>query len=298
MDKYNRNYLLLVQKKDGTTLQIKRPFTVEFDIHRNSLSSANVASFRIYNLAPNNRSQIRKDQFDWGDLRTISFAAGYGDNLSLAFGGNISQAWSVREGTNMITQIESYDGGFAYINAVTGQSFPAGTPQSTVIDTLVKSLPGATPGSIGTFVGQISKGNSYNGSTTDILTQITGGGFFIDNGKAHCLNDNECLSGDVPLINAQSGLLGTPVKEATFINFDMLFEPSLRVAQLVNLQSQTAEADFNGTHKVLSLKHTGTISEAVCGNAITTVGLLPGVFVNAANDGTNRDVPTTVVPDE
>lgn len=284
MDKYNRNYILLIEKKDGTLLRVTRPFTVEFDIHRNSLSSANVASIRVYNLSPNNRGQIRKDQFDFGDLRSITFAAGYGDNLSLAFKGNISQAWSVREGTNMVTQIESYDGGYAYINAVTNDQFPKDTPQSSILDSLVKNLPGVSVGAIGSYEGQISRGNSYNGSTTDILNQITGGGFFIDNGKANCLNDDECLEGDIPLVNAQSGLLGTPVKESTYINFDMLFEPSLRVGQLIELQTLTSD-NFNGTHKVLSLKHHGMISEAVCGVAITSVGLLPGVFTPIPQEG-------------
>lgn len=284
MDKYNRNYILLVQKKDGTILRIARPFTVEFEIHRNSLSSANVASIRVYNLSANNRSQIRKDQFDFGDLRTIQFAAGYGDNLSVAFAGNITQAWSVREGTNMITQIESFDGGYAYVNAVTSDQFPAGTPQSSIIDSLVSNLPGTTKGAVGSYPGQIARGNSYSGSTTDILGQITGGGFFIDNGKVNCLNDNECIESSIPLINAKSGLLGTPVKESTYINFEMLFEPSLKVAQLIQLESQTAD-NFNGTHKVLSLVHRGMISEAVCGDATTRVGLLPGTFVTVPATG-------------
>lgn len=277
MDKYNRNYLLLIEKKDGTTLKITLPFTVEFDIHRNSLSSANTCSIRIYNLSLDNRSQIRKDQFDFADLRTISFAAGYGDRLSLAFSGNISQAWSVREGSNMITQIECYDGGYAYVNAITGNQFPSGTSESSIIDSLASSLPGITRGAIGSYPGEISRGNSYSGPTVDILRDITGGGFFIDNGKAHCLNDNECIESGIPLINSESGLLGTPIKEQTYINFDILFEPSLKVGQLIQLESSTAD-HFNGKHKVLSIKHRGMISEAVCGQAITSVGLLPGIF--------------------
>lgn len=281
MDKYNRNYILLIQKKDGTTLQIKRPFTVEFDIHRNSLSSANVCQIRVKNLAPNNRKQIRHNQYDWGDQRTIAFQAGYGDNLSLAFMGNITQAWSVREGVDMVTQIECFDGGYAYVNAVTNNQYPKNTPQSSIIDSLVSSLPGVTKGAIGSYPGQIARGNSYSGSTTNILGDVTGGGFFIDNGKANCLNDGECIDTAIPLINAASGLLGTPVLEEQYINLEMLFEPSIRVGQLVQLESQT-ESFFNGTHKVLSIKHRGIISDAVCGTAITQLGLLPGTFTKVA----------------
>lgn len=286
MDKYRRNYTLIVQKRDGTFLKVEPPFTLEFDIHRNSFSSANVCQFRIYNLNPNNRSQIRKDQFDYGDLRSIAFSAGYGERLSLAFAGNITQAWSVREGNNMVTQIESFDGGFAYINAITGSSYPEGTPQESIVDSLVQSMKGVgvTPGAIGRYPGQTSRGNAYSGSTTDILNQITGGGFFIDNGKANCLNENECLDGPIPLINSQSGLLGTPTIEQQYINIELLFEPSIHIAQLIQLQTQTVatatkgQVEFNGTHKVISLKHRGMISEAVCGTAITSLGLLPGKF--------------------
>lgn len=277
MDKYNRQYILEIQRKDGTLLKIKRPFTVEFEIHRNSLSSANVASFRIYNLNADNRNQIRRDQFDFYDVREVSFYAGYGDNLPLAFKGNINQAWSVRQGVDFITQIESYDGGFAYLNAVTSDQFPQNTQTQSIVTSLVKSLPGVKIGAIGTYQGSISRGQSVNGNTTDILIQQTNGGFFIDNGIANCLNDHECIEGSIPLITAKSGLLGTPVKENTYINFEMLFEPNLKIGQLIRLESQTAE-HWNGDHKVILIKHTGTISESVSGSAITSVGLLPGVF--------------------
>lgn len=279
MDKFGRTYRLLIEKKDGTVITVEPPFTVEFDIHRNSLSSANVGKIRIYNLAPDNRNQIRKNQYDYQDQRTITFYAGYGKNMPLAFTGSITQAWSVREGNNMVTQIESFDGGFAYINALTNTSFPNGVPKTSIIDSLVKNLPGVKVGAIGDYQGQITRGSAYSGSTPDLLVEITGGGFFIDNGKANCLNDNECLESDIPLINAQSGLLGTPVLEQQYINFEMLFEPGLKVAQLIQLVSET-ESLFSGTHKVLSLQHRGVISPSVSGSATTSVGLLPGVFTS------------------
>lgn len=277
MDKYNRNYRLSIQGRDGRTIILGRPFTVEFDIHRNSFSSANAASIRIMNLNKNTRNLIRKDQFDFDDIREISFAAGYGEKLSLAFKGHVSQAWSVRQGTEFITQIESFDGGYAYINAITNKEFPGGTKEKAIIDSLASSLPGVTKGAIGNFPEEIGRGNSFSGNTTKLLSELSGDKFFIDSGIVNCLADDECLDGDIPIINAQSGLLGTPMLEQQYITFDMLFEPSLRVAQLVRLESQTAE-HFTGIHKVISIKHRGVISESVSGAATTSVGLLPGTF--------------------
>lgn len=282
-DKFGRVYLLQVQKRDGTFLNVQLPFTVEFEIHRNSLSSASAGSIRIYNLNPDNRAQIRKDQYAPLDLRQVALIAGYGNQpTSLAFAGHISHAWSVREGCDYITQIESFDGGFAYLNASTNTPFPAGTPQQAIVDSLATFLSryGVSKGAIGSFEGEIARGNSFSGPTTEVLTQQTGGAFFIDNNKVNCLKDNECLAGDIPIINSASGLLGTPTREGQFISLDMLFEPNLRVGQLVRLDSATTDNRqfFNGYHKVLSLRHRGTISATVCGSATTTVGLLPGAF--------------------
>lgn len=284
MTKYGRNYTLTVQKRDGTTLIVKPPFTVEFDIHRNSYSSANTCSLRVYNLAPITRDQIRYDWTDFGDLRKITFAAGYGNNLSLAFVGNLSQAWSTREGQNIITQIECFDAGFAYTNAVANQLFPANTQNETVLEALISSLPGGvTVGAIGpSFGGQITRGMAVTGSTISRLNELTTGtggtpGFFIDNLIGNCLSDSECLGGNVPLISANTGLLGTPLLENRYIHVELLFEPSLRIAQQVELLSQVSNR-FNGEHKILAIKHRGMISEAVCGEAVTSLTLLPGVF--------------------
>lgn len=274
--KYDRVYKLAVQAKSGQTITIQRPFTIEFDIHRNSLSSANVASFRLYNLNPNTRSQIRKDQFDYGDLRMINFSAGYGqDTAALGFQGDITQAWSVREGSNFITQIECFDAGYAYVNALSNVSYPEGTSYQSITEDLASKIPNVTVGAIGAIPGVLSKGNAYSGNPISLLSEITGGAFFIDNGKAYVLNDDEALAGGIEVIDSSSGLLGTPVRENTIIRFDMLFEPRLKIGQRILLNSITAE-NYNGVYKVVSLVHRGMISDAICGDAITTVGLFFG----------------------
>lgn len=275
--KFGRNYILKVETRDGLSLTIRPPFTVQFDITRNVMTSANVSSIRIYNLNANHRSQIRKNINDYGDIRLIELMAGYGDTLSLLFSGNITQAWSVREGVNFITQIESFDGGDAFTNSISDIAAPKGATQQTVVETLINNLSanGVQMGAVGGISGSLSRSNAYSGNTCDLLQQLTGGRFYIDNMKAYSLSDNECISGPVTIINAASGLLNTPVREQTIINFDMLLEPKLVVGQMVTLDSSTTDdKNVNGEYKVISLKHRGMISEAVCGDAITSVGLL------------------------
>jgi hypothetical protein len=273
--KFDRNYILSIETQNGEILVIQPPFTIEFDITRNILSSANVCQIRIYNLSANNRNKIRFDRQDSYDFRSVQLQAGYGNNLPVIFSGSITQAWSVREGVNFITSIECFDGGFAFANGITNTVFPAQTPITTVINNLVGNLPRVAVGAVGNYSGVLSRGRSFSGNTSEILRDLTGGGFFIDNGRAHCLGDSECLEGEMVLINSQSGLLGTPVRELTVLNFDMIFEPRLIVGQAIQIDSKTGMS-LNQFYKVISVKHRGMISESICGNAVTSVGVWYG----------------------
>lgn len=274
MKKFGRNYELSVEGSDGNILTITLPFTLEMDIERNVLSSANTSSIRIYNLSARHRNLIRKNIQDYGTLRTVILRAGYGDNMPVVFAGNISQAWSVREGTNFITQIECFDGGFAFVNGQTSITFPAGTQRAEVFKALTANLVGVQFGAIGNFKGTLSRAMTLSGNTANILNELSAGGFFVDNSKAYVLSENECIpSQGLDTVDPASGLLNTPVWEATILHFDMLFEPRLVIGQILNLESQT-ETVLNGQYRVVSLHHTAMISPSVSGDAITSVGML------------------------
>lgn len=279
MDKLNRNYFLSVLDTSLTSfIQVELPFTVEFDISTNTLIGVTDANFRIYNLARENRGRIRQDQTEFRFNRPISFAAGYATNLPTLFRGNVNQAWSVREGTDFITEIIAQDYGFASVNATINTSFAAGTPRQSIIEALVGSLAqfGITRGVIGSFPGEIPRGNAYSGNTFDILNQMTGGAVFVDKGRIYLLGDNEALAGQLTTIGPGNGLLGTPVRENTYVYVNMIFEPRLILGQVLNLESETGDSSVNGEYKVISLKHRGMISPAICGTAITSVGLAKG----------------------
>jgi hypothetical protein len=291
--KFGRNYLLSIQLRDKSTLLLTVPLTLEFDVTRNILSSSNKATFRMYNLSQTHRTQIRRDQYNWGTFQKVSLNAGYGlNNLPVIFNGNISQAWSVRDGTSYITQIECYDGGFDHVNGRTNLSFPKGTSREVIIKSMIESLPQAVTGAIGKYTGDATtRGNAYSGNTIDVLRDLSGGGFFIDNGKAHALQDNECLQGEIQTIDSSSGLLGTPVLSETFLSLDILFEPRMLIGQKVTVNSTTADQvtiapargvklaiqGFNGDYKVIGVSHKGTISGSVCGDARTSLQLTRGI---------------------
>lgn len=274
-------------------LQVELPLTVEFDINRDILASCNTSSIRVYNLAQGTRSQIFHLQTQGGFYRQVQLQAGYQNPWSQApnlplpviFNGNIREAWSVREGNNFITQIESFDGGFAFQNSTINTVFAANTKDQDKIKTLLSGLDGVSLGHVGSYTNVSLRQTSMSGNIAQILKDHFTG-FYIDNGVAYCLNDNECVPGSTPVISSETGLLGTPRIEAQkFVVCEMLFEPNLRMSELVELRSK----DFRGIrpktdsniYKVIGIHHKGVISGAVCGEAITTVKLTGGLQFKA-----------------
>lgn len=288
MIKFGRNYSLLIEAKGKLdSITVRPPFTIEFDITRDYLSSANHFSIRVYNLSEATRNKIRKDviSYELEDVgfRQISLQAGYGPNIPEILKGNIIQAWTVREGNNYITQIEGFDAGFAFANGTTQRQYPAGTPYQNIVDDFITDLRpfGIAPGSVAPVEGKTSRGNSYNGNTCDLLREITGGAFFIDNAKAHVLGDNECLEDNVLIIDSSSGLLNTPLLEDVIVHVEILFEPKVKVGQRAQITSLT-EKRFNQLYKITGVHHRGTISDAICGDATTDLSLVSGAFTTVA----------------
>lgn len=277
--KFGRNYSLTINiSAGGLTIPITvgLPFTIEFDITRNTLTSANVCQIRLYNLSPANRNALRRSVTSgWSEpILDLVLRGGYGTNLPVIFSGNVSEAWSVREGINYITQLECYDGGFSFVNAVTGIQVTKGTPYKVIIQNLIASMgPYVSVGSVSNYPGTAPKNFTLNGNTTKLLDFYSGGGFFIDNGIGYALTntDYSSLFGAPGTINASAGLYNAPIFQSgpNTVKFDMEFEPSLNIGKAINLIS-AQDTNFNGLYKITSVKHRGMISQTVCGEVTTT----------------------------
>lgn len=282
MLKFGRTYTLTIQTRDGGTIVLTNPLTLEFSITRAFLASVNTGIFRVYNLGLQTRNTIYKDPFSVLDptkFRRISLKAGYGSSQALIFDGNIQTGMSYRaEGsTNFITELIGYDGGNAVANSQTTASYSSGTGKDQVIGDIVNNLVGTGGVSIGRvdplFPGQpYPRGRSLSDKSWKLLQLETGNRAFIDNGKIYVLADGAFTSDDVLVVSANTGLLGSPKRQDAFISVDILFEPQVRIGQRVELISLD-NTIYSGTWQVRGISHIGTISDAVCGTAKTTLQL-------------------------
>lgn len=283
MVKFGLSYFMEIQASDGRIVEIRPPYTLNFAIKRNAFGSANTAVFTLINLSEPTRNLLYKDIFQTSQYRFIRLRAGYGDNLPVIFQGNIKEAKSYRTGgsVDFTTEIEAFDYGFAMQNASSSFTLAEGSTRQQTIETLandvVKSVPDGSLGigKIGSFSGDYPRGRSVAGSSWEALRSETQNSAFIDNGLLYCLNDEEAIVGDVPVLDSRTGLLGSPKKADSLLEVEMIFEPALKVGQAVEIDSRTI-SQWNGKYKVWGVDHSGTISGAVSGKCKTTLHMLMG----------------------
>jgi hypothetical protein len=280
--KFGRAYAMRIQKPKNNILdldeyvEIRDPITCEFNIVKNNLASANTANFTLYNLAEETRSNIIKDAWNIEDQRSIEFFAGYadpGDLIPRCFNGTLKRAYSVRQGSDFKTIIEAYDGVISKPDSAIKFTFPKGTPRNVAIETIVRDIDKAGKGTVTVgkkYTDILKRAYAMAGEPMAILQQLTDGKFYIEEGNSYAIDETDVVPGDLSLISAENGLLGTPKRMETVVEIDMLFEPRIKTSQLIELQSETADR-FNGYYKVTGITHRGTISGAVCGEAITSL---------------------------
>lgn len=284
MQKFDRNFILNVEGRDGEIHEFRMPFTLVFSIRRAALASANTGNFRLLNLNQDIRKVIYKDYYDRTTFRYIRLLAGYKEDLATIFEGNIAEAKSYRESgaVDFITEIDGYDWSFAMVNAESNWTLSAGVSKQSVINKLSDDIctvngsgRNVSRGTFGTFSGTYDRGRTISGNSWQALQEETNGHCFIDNGKLCCLQDNEAFEGNLPLITGYTGLLSTPKKRENILTIETVFEPKVRIGQVIALRS-TSETLYNGDYRVIGIDHAGTISGAVCGQLRTVLTLDAG----------------------
>ena len=265
-------YRLTVITEDGEAIEMAYPLTLSFNILRDTQASSNTATFSILNVAASKRTQVFKDRLDTGIIKGIIFEAGYEGNLTTLFRGNIQEAYSVRHGVDIALEIQAWDVGIGYDYLAT--TFEAGTTFKEAYKNIVSQSPFSL-GSIGALDGQFQQPTTFVGSPLNVLNEITGGHTYVDNGVVNTLQDNECLDAGVAILNADSGLLGSPRRRNAQVEVDSIFRPDILVGQLLEIESDSA-SEFSGTYVVLGVNHVGEISGAKAGNRKTVLNLMNG----------------------
>lgn len=280
--KFGRTYKMSIQGQ-YFTWEPKFPTTLEFDVNRSTFASANKATFTLYNLQQAARRDIYFDRFVQNERRKVILQAGYVGSpvLPVIFQGDMRVAWTERRGVDWVTNIECFDGGFAFYNALAGLSLPPGYTMKSAAAAIVRKMEpyGVTLGKVSEIeLPNQQTGIVFPGNAWDELQKLVPGPgqVFVDNGVCNILNPQDFLqTPTIPIISPQSGLVGTPRKQGNLIDTLSIFDPQYIIGQLAELKS--SETWLNSPRlKVVGLHHYGRISGVESGDLMTGLQLFSG----------------------
>lgn len=271
--KFGRTYEIQITTPGNQQIIIRPPFTVQFSITRNTLASANGCTLSIINLGRNTRNKIYKDRYAIAEYWQLIIRAGY-TKLETIFQGNILEASSTKQGTDWVTKISGFDGMHGIQNGFTSQTVSAGTDQRNILQDIIGDMPNVIAGIIGSpGDGQTERGKVLFGQSKDVLSEETGGQYWIDSETVNVLSNEEVIARRIITVDSDQ-LLATPQRRDTFLDCEILFLPSIQVGQLMSLSS--TDKIYNGQYKVLGFTHNVTISQSISGDARTKFSLYAG----------------------
>lgn len=262
------------------------PLTCRFDIEKKNFANANTAHFRLYGLSLSSRKDIYYDPESSTKLLSLVFKAGYTSqaNFPVIFAGTITDAYTDREGPELVTVISANDGGASIFNSTISLTVDPPWGFTSTIKKVMGRLQGVDVGQV--LVGPKSnpaqeppagtKRAVFNGKVWDVLQAYTprGGSLSINNGTVNMLGRNITLpSPGITEVSSATGLLNIPRKHGAVVDVQCLFEPNFRTEQFVNLISELAPW-VNGKYKIVGMHHYGTISGVESGDARTDLQLL------------------------
>lgn len=207
MDTFYRDYRLTVGIGNQAVV-IEPPITVSFKaletVDKKSLGKLSVS---INGLKPSTRLQLLKSE-DEEKYIPVRLEVGYDGKLRQVFQGSVKSGAVKREGATHIVSLECEDGGHDYINAFTSRTVRG---KDQVVDSVLQDMPNTKKGSV-TKQQALIRPKVLVGSSSKILTDTLAPdeSFFIKDERVHILKANEVTSGNIPVVNARSGLLNTP----------------------------------------------------------------------------------------
>jgi hypothetical protein len=241
---YDRDYTITVQ-----TLQIRPDMQVAFTVKRTLKTQANTVDLRLYNLTAAHRAELSALP-----QATVQIDAGYVGQSSTIFLGDLRTHNTVREGTELVTQLSAGDGEKLMQTKRISQSFRKGSKTIDIVKALAAAL-GVDPGNLAQasakllpFGDMFSMGTVCSGSAAREMTRVlkaVGFTWSIQNGKLQILSIKDVVAGSALLLTSQSGLLDSPtIDKDGFLNCRSLMIPDVFPGRLLVLVSESLSGNF------------------------------------------------------
>jgi hypothetical protein len=283
---------------------------ITFKVRNATAQTLKRADIRIYNLSDETANTIQNE------FTRVELSAGYGDDISLVFQGEIA---IVKHGklnaTDTFLDIFAQDGDAAYNFAVSNRSLAKGWTPDQLHASLLQDLEpyGITAGYKPDFTGEsASRGMACYGMTRDYLRDLAdqqGCEWGIEDGKLNFIPVTSYVPGEAFVLNAASGLIGTPTQTTGGIEITSLLNAQIKAGGQVQIDNASLETktirkqlagetpqlvagtDKDGAYKALLVAHVGDTrglewyTKMICVAADGTAFPLVGPALLAVPDG-------------
>lgn len=270
VDRFLRDYRLTIGI-GSQAVTILPPFRIRFSVDKSDKADLNKATIKIDGLNEDKRRRLVRDpdekpekDKDGKDKPTsnqnkgyfpVLLEIGYEGRLETIFRGSIDEAGSVRENDGQfVTTISAMDGGEDFLRGFVATSV---TSKAAAVDAVLGTMPNTKKGKIGAQADigrpKVLVGNSMQ-TIQDMLDPDQR--WFIDDERLNILGGNEVVSGYVPVVSAETGLINTPEADKKEVTINTFLNPSIKVGGLYQLISVTAP-HRNGVYKCNLITYSG-----------------------------------------
>jgi len=228
---FRRKAIVIIETGEGQGLRIESKVSpsgltgldLSFKASKTLTSKPNSAEIAIWNLNESNRAAITERKNP-----VVKLEAGYEDETTMIFLGDMQEARIVRDGPDIITMISTSDGGKAHRKSRTNKAFGKGTSVATVASALIDSI-GVGKGNVATLLAsaglegvstKFAGGVTLSGRSADLMARLaksSGFEFSVQDGKAQFLRRGRPLNETAVKLSADTGLLKSPTRSSAGI---------------------------------------------------------------------------------
>lgn len=259
---YDRKYRIIVRDLLVSSLRCM------FKVTRSMKPEPNQAELKIYNLSPTQRQSLESlpDRPAGVTLKAVATAprahnvvlidAGYVGGTSQIYLGEVRDAISVTEGTDIVTTVSTGDGEKEIQKSRIHVPVGPATPISVALSAIVKAL-GCGEGNLATMLPQLTlngaaqmhvKGTVLSGSAADELDAFCRSAnleWSIQNGKLQLVNRGKALAGTALLLSSDTGLIESPTVDSNgIVTFKTLMIPDMYPGRLVVFASKNLKGGY------------------------------------------------------
>lgn len=235
-NQFDRKYTLTIVPPEGAARTIKE-LALSFDIKKTLYGYPNLATLKLTNPSLLTLNALRRK------YTQIILNVGYGDDLRLAFKGDIRNVTQSKTSTDRVVTIYAGDGSRAFSNSIFNKTFEAGVPAKQIVQEVIGTFTGLVSGDLSGVpnVADHPDGLSLSGQSSRVLDDLAReyqSDWSIQDGVVNVLPADKTLSGqDVTVISARSGMIGSPTVTERGANVTTLLNTQLVPGALISIKA-------------------------------------------------------------